>query len=295
MRVDVTELAEFYERPIGTQVRRLLMHRIRARWRDVHGLSVMGLGFASPYLGTFRNEAARVAALMPGAQGAIPWPSDEPVRTVLVEEDALPLPDHSVHRMLAVHALEMTATPQHMLREIWRVLAPEGRLLLIVPNRRGVWAQRDTTPFGHGEPYSRGQIERLATGAMFGVEDCAFALAVPPIEIGLVWNSATAWERFGTRLWPAFSGVILVDATKQVMGALPKSGLGAAARARLRPLVARPRTLKSSAASQPQVPSVTTEPPAAAASAGSWVTSRVGNPSRRARSKTKLLISPRNS
>ena len=66
MRVDVTELAEFYERPIGTQVRRLLMHRIRARWRDVRGLSVMGLGFASPYLGTFRSDAARVAsALIP--------------------------------------------------------------------------------------------------------------------------------------------------------------------------------------------------------------------------------------
>src|ERR1700754_812646 len=106
-----------------------------------------------------------------------------------------------------------------MLREMWRVLAPEGRLLLIVPNRRGLWARFDTTPFGYGRPYSRRQLERLLTGAMFTPLEWSGALYMLPSDRMLRW--ATAFERVGSRLWPAFAGVIIVEARKELMGALP--------------------------------------------------------------------------
>ena len=64
----------------------------------------------------------------------------------------------AVDRVLLVHALEMAHDPGALLREVWRVLAAGGRLLAVVPNRRGLWARMDTTPFGHGRPYSRTQI-----------------------------------------------------------------------------------------------------------------------------------------
>ena len=60
MRPDVTELMEFYARPLGGMVRRILAHRIRARGRRVPGATVIGLGFATPYLGSFRAEAGRL-------------------------------------------------------------------------------------------------------------------------------------------------------------------------------------------------------------------------------------------
>ena len=78
--------------------------------------------------------------------------------TALVEELDLPLVDAAVDRVLLVHALEMSRDAEAMLREVWRVLAPGGRLLAVIPNRRGIWARTDTTPFGHGRPYSRSQI-----------------------------------------------------------------------------------------------------------------------------------------
>ncbi len=222
MHPDVFELRDFYNRPLGTVVRRLLTSRIRARWRSVRGFPVMGLGFAIPYIGMFRGEASRLGALMPGDQGVLAWPPSGPCATVMVEEAMLPLPDASVERMLGVHCLEGSERSGALLREIWRVLTPEGRLLLVVPNRRGIWARLDSTPFGHGRPYSRAQLERLLGDALFTPLECTPALYMPPFDRQWLVRWATAFERLGAALWPGFAGVIIVEAKKELMGALPE-------------------------------------------------------------------------
>jgi len=221
MHPDVFELRDFYNRPLGTIVRRLLTSRIRARWRSVDGACVMGLGFAAPYIGTFRGEAARLGALMPGDQGALAWPAAGPGATVMVEEADLPLPDASVDRLLGVHCLEGSEQTGALLREMWRVLTPEGRLVLVVPNRRGIWARLDRTPFGHGRPYSRAQLERLLSDALFTPLEVTPALYMPPFDRHWLVRWATAFERLGARLWPGFAGVIIVEARKELMGAIP--------------------------------------------------------------------------
>jgi SAM-dependent methyltransferase len=223
MQQDVVELRDFYNRPLGGVVRRLLTSRIRARWRSAQGSQLMGLGFAVPYIGMFRGEAARLGALMPAGQGAIAWPSADKGHAVLVEEAMLPLADASVDRLLAVHCLETCERVGPLLREIWRVLTPEGRLLLIVPNRRGIWARMDTTPFGHGRPYSRGQLERLLNEALFSPLEWTSALYMPPIDRQWLVRWSTAFERLGARLWPGFAGVIIVEARKELMAAIPKA------------------------------------------------------------------------
>ena len=106
---------------------------------------------------------------------------------------------------------------------MWRVLAPEGRLLLIVPNRRGVWARLDTTPFGHGRPYSRGQLERLLTDALFTPIEWTSARSTCRRSTGTGWCAGPPCSSASApRLWPAFAGVIIVEARKELMGALPK-------------------------------------------------------------------------
>lgn len=221
MHLDVLDLRDFYASPLGSVARRLLTRRIRARWRSVHGSQLIGLGYSVPYLGAFRGEATRFGALMPAGQGAIVWPSSGPVHTVIVEDAMLPLADASVDRMLGVHCLEVSERTGALLREMWRVLTPEGRLLLVVPNRRGIWARMDTTPFGHGRPYSRAQLERLLKDALFTPLEWTTALHMPPIDRHWLLRWATAFERVGARLWPHFAGVIIVEARKELMGALP--------------------------------------------------------------------------
>jgi SAM-dependent methyltransferase len=217
MQLDVADLRDFYATPLGQVVRRLLAHRIRARWRKVGGTTLIGLGYCTPFLGAFRGEAARLGALMPSGQGALVWPSSGAKLTVLTNEDRLPLPDNSVDRLLVAHCLEVAEHVGPLLRELWRVLAPEGRLLIIVPNRRGVWARLDTTPFGYGQPYSRSQIEKLLQQALFTPLERTSALHLPPFDRRVLLRTAMAWERVGGRLWPAFGGVLIVEARKETM------------------------------------------------------------------------------
>jgi SAM-dependent methyltransferase len=239
MHQDIDELWAFYDGRIGSHVRRLLARQIRERWANVGGMTVMGLGYATPYLGQFRGEAARLGALMPAEQGVRAWPANGPIRSMLVEEDMLPLPDACVDRLLAVHAIEMSDSVKRTLREIWRVLKPEGRALIVVPNRRSIWARGDSTPFGQGQPFSRGQLEQLITNSMFAIEHCGFALAPPPVEFKLVWRYAPALERLGLKMWPHFSGAILLEASKQVSATIPKGRL-MPVRAGLRHVAAAP-------------------------------------------------------
>jgi SAM-dependent methyltransferase len=221
MQHDVVGLRDFYHLPLGGIVRRLLTQRIRTRWRSARGRQLVGLGFAVPYIGMFRDEAEGLAALMPAQQGALVWPQSGDVLSVLVDEVLLPLPDSSVDLLLCVHGLEVAERAGPMLREIWRVLAPEGRLLLIVPNRRGLWARFDATPFGHGRPYSRGQLEGLLAEALLSPLEWTSALYMPPLNRAWAVRWATVFERVGARLWPGFAGVIIVEARKELMGALP--------------------------------------------------------------------------
>jgi SAM-dependent methyltransferase len=220
MHNDVRQLLDFYASPLGGMARRILVHRIRARWRRCASKTLMGLGFATPYLGSFRGEAGRLGALMPSTQGAVVWPSTGDVHAVVVEEDDLPLPDNSVDLMLVVHCLETSDQGHALLREIWRVLAPEGRLMIIVPNRRGVWARLDVTPFGYGRPYSQPQLERLLVETLFTPVDWGAALHLPPIDNALVLRSAMTLERVGARLTPAFAGVLIVEARKELASPL---------------------------------------------------------------------------
>jgi len=219
--MDVVDLRDFYDSRLGLASRRLIAHRIRRRWTSLGGACVMGLGFATPYLDSWRAEVSCSFGFMLARQGVIHWPQEGESATALVDEFDLPLLESTVDFAVVIHGLELTDDPEEMLREVWRVMAPQGRLMLIVPNRRGMWARFDSTPFGYGQPFSRPQLARLLKEARFTVVAWSQALFMPPFEKSLVLRSAPAWERLGSWLSPAFSGVIIVEAVKQVYAIPP--------------------------------------------------------------------------
>jgi SAM-dependent methyltransferase len=216
MSIDVVDLRDFYSRQLGVVARRFIGRGIRGRWRDLAGQRVLGIGYATPYLGLFREEAERCLAFMPAQQGVVKWPTPRPALASLVDESEMPLPDNAVDRVLLVHALETSPDAAALLREAWRVLSAGGRLLAVVPNRRGIWARTDTTPFGYGRPYSRSQITSLLRETWFTPTGWDEALYVPPIPRNWFLRTAVAWERTGATLSSPFAGVHIVEATKQV-------------------------------------------------------------------------------
>lgn len=214
--MDIVDLREFYGSRLGHTTRRLIANRLRPRLGPLGGSRVMGLGFAAPYMDELTQEAERNLAFMLARQGVIHWPSDGPVKSALIDEFDLPLLESAIDLALAVHALELSDAPDEMLKEIWRVLAPQGRLFLVVPNRRGLWARFDSSPFGHGQPFSRPQVTQLLREAQFSVVSWSHALFVPPSERGVILSSASALEAIGNRIMPGLAGVIIVEAVKQV-------------------------------------------------------------------------------
>ena len=216
MAIDVVDLRSFYETALGEVARRLVSRQLRQRWEDHAGLRILGLGYATPYLSEFQEKAQRVLAFMPATQGVVHWPLNGRSATALVEASMTPLPDSSMDRILLVHALEVDEHPQDLLDEIWRILAPGGKVLIIAPSRTGLWARVDATPFGFGHPYSRGQLQALLQEAQFLPVFWGEALYVPPLQRTSLLSSAPAFERIAGRFSLPGGGVHLVEATKQL-------------------------------------------------------------------------------
>jgi SAM-dependent methyltransferase len=221
MAGDAQAAAEFYGSPRGIAAARLLRERLALLWPAAKGESVLGLGYAAPYLSLWQAEAARCVALNPGPPGFRPWPETGKNLACAGEDDALPFPDLSFDRILIVHGLEAAEHARRMLREAWRVLKDDGRLLIVAPNRRGLWAQVESTPFGQGQPYSAGQIGRLLAASLFRVERRDTALYFPPSNAPLLLSAANLMERTGRAWVPQIAGVTLAEAVKDVYAVTP--------------------------------------------------------------------------
>ncbi|MEM8793583.1 MAG: methyltransferase domain-containing protein [Pseudomonadota bacterium] len=237
MHLDVVDLRKFYyTTKLGRMTQTLLRERLRRMWTNVSGQTVVGFGFAAPFLRPFMEEAGRTLCLMPAQQGVCTWPSEGPNVAALVEETLWPLPSGLVDRLIVAHGLETCERPQALLTEIWRVLAPGGRAIFLVPNRAGFWARRDATPYGYGRPYSVGQLEAALSSHNFSVERHEAALYLPPSNKNFWLRMAGSVERLGQRLdIQRFGGVAMVEVSKLVYIA-PKSGEAAPAKAPLRVL-----------------------------------------------------------
>lgn len=216
MWVDVIELRNFYHSHLGQVARRMIRRKIRQFWPDVRGCNMMALGYPTPFLRYYREEAHRLLALMPAEQGALSWSKDIPNIVVLTEETLLPLPNKSVDFALVVHALEFTAHPREMIQEVWRVLTDGGRLILVVPNRMSTWARIDKTPFGHGHSYSLSQINQFLRENTFTPLRAEHALYIPPSQSRFFLSTASAWEKLGYKWFRNLSGVLIIEASKQV-------------------------------------------------------------------------------
>lgn len=214
--MDVVTFREFYASAFGERVAASLNTRLKSFATQRAGQRVMGLGFAPPYLNLFDADDATVLAFMQARQGVTRWPAGEAARAALVDECDLPLLESVVDVALVVHGLEFAETPLDMVQEIWRVLSPQGKLILVVPNRRGLWSASESTPFGDGQPFSKRQLAGLLKQARFTVTRWDSALHFLPSRHSWALAAAPALEAVGRKVAAPLSGVIIVEAEKQV-------------------------------------------------------------------------------
>ncbi|MGC9269381.1 class I SAM-dependent methyltransferase [Acidiphilium sp.] len=221
MSIDATAVADFYATRRGVMAARQVRSRLMAMWPDLTGQDLLGIGYPAPYLRLWREQAARCIVITPAQMGRTHWPTARLNASATAEEDALPLADVSIDRVLIIHGLEHAETARRMLREAWRVLRPEGRMIVVVPNRASLWAYLERTPFGHGQPYSAAQLGRLLAGAMFRVDRRDMALLMPPVGLGSALRTADIAERIGRRALPQLGGLVIAEAVKDIAGLIP--------------------------------------------------------------------------
>lgn len=242
MRTDVLDLHAFYESALGAAAQNFIAARLADAWGEARGCRVAGFGYASPFLDGF-PRAERVLALAPAAQGVMRWPAEARNRAALVEELHWPLPDASLDRLLIVHGLEETGDPRRLMREAWRVLANDGRMVVVAAHRRGLWSIVETTPFAAGRPYLKRQLKALLNETLFRDGAWSGALYFPPFGARFLLRAAGAWERAGSKLSPGLSGVLMVEATKSL--APPLVQVQRVRGGALRPATARPVLLRA--------------------------------------------------
>jgi len=212
---DENSAPAFYATELGAMAAEMIRRRLAALWPDLTGQCVLGIGYPAPFLPLWQGQA--YACVNATSSQHAPRPAG----TCAVEATRLPFPDLVFDRILVIHGVEPVSHDAKLLREIWRVLKDDGRIVVVAPNRTGIWAHLDSTPFGQGQPYSRGQVDRLLASGMFRAERRETALFGPPARLRLVVRMMPAWERIGHAVVPHLAGVTITEAVKDVYAALP--------------------------------------------------------------------------
>ncbi|MBW7921769.1 MAG: hypothetical protein H3C51_06685 [Rubellimicrobium sp.] len=241
MHLDVQELRNFYYRSaLGRAAQKVVRDQLVALWPEAKGQTVVGFGFAVPLLRPYLAQARRVVALMPGPQGVMAWPAGMPNVSVLCDELRWPLPTGIADKLVLLHGFEMSDDASALMAECWRVMGPGGRAMFIVPNRTGLWARAERTPFGYGRPFTTGQLEAQLRKHGFAIERSLSTLYQPP-SLKPRWRRLPALLETAGRHLPVFraGGVVMVEVSKQVVS--PLRGTRVPLRARLPILSAPPQ------------------------------------------------------
>lgn len=211
------DLRSFYKTFGGRIVRKLVRDRLASLWPDVKDLRLLGCGYAVPYLRPYLGTSERTVAVMFSGQGMHHWPEDGSENlTGFCDETDLPFETNSVDRIILIHSLEFTGLLKPAFEELWRVLKSNGRIMVIVPNRMGLWARAEWTPFGRGAPYTVSQVEDFLRDNLFVPERTGRALFIPPFKNETLLRSAYVWEVIGSKIFPAMGGLLFVEASKQI-------------------------------------------------------------------------------
>lgn len=214
--------ADFYKTKRGRLVTHLIYRQIKAFWQDINKGKIIGAGNAIPWISKIYRKNKEATALCFDSKNIIPCPPGISNQKI-VKENKWQIDDNSIDKILLIHGLESADTPDALLREAWRVLKPMGKILVITPNRRGLWAHYETTPFGHGMPYSKTQLKHILENHSLTVTKTKYALFIPPLKWRFGHKAAIILDKIGEVILPFWAGVILMEAEKKIYAAIPES------------------------------------------------------------------------
>ena len=216
MRQSAATLETFYATTLGRVAARLISQRLSDLWGPCSGQAVLGIGYTEPLMSLWQDEARAAIMVTPEHMGTRIYGAERGGASAISPEARFPFADGAFDRIVLLHALEEADHPRAVLREAWRVLAPEGRIVVATANRRSIWSLTDSKAFGHGRPWTRRQLVNFVGDSLFQVTASTSAVHLPPLNWPVITAAAPAWERVGELVAPAIGGVVLVEAVKHL-------------------------------------------------------------------------------
>lgn len=183
MKIDLDKLNTFYKSPLGLYVNAVLhdiLHDLVKTMTLTKTSTVIASAGSFAYAGLLPDPLQKLSFQAYHDQTV--WPEAIAKNHVVTNRNHWPCHAEEADLICMIHDLEFAENPEIYLKEAWRVLKGEGRMILIVPNRAGRWAREDNNPFGRGYPYSLDQIASLLKKAQFQIDGVERALFYPPFE-----------------------------------------------------------------------------------------------------------------
>jgi SAM-dependent methyltransferase len=216
MRQSAATLEAFYATRLGRAAATMVSQRLIDLWGPCAGENVLGIGFPAPLLPLWQTTARACIGVLPEDIGISAYMSSRGGAITIAPEHRLPFGDGTFDRIFLLHALEEADSPRLLMREAWRVLAPEGRIIIAAANRKSFWSINEAEAFGHGRPWTRKQLITFLNDSLFQVTASTTAVHMPPLNWRLITSAAKSWERVGELVTPALGGVVLVEAVKRL-------------------------------------------------------------------------------
>ncbi|KDP88835.1 SAM-dependent methyltransferase [Cupriavidus sp. SK-3] len=190
---------------------------------DIFGYHAVQLGL--PHIDTLRENRMPFSALAlaPGSGPHGPRAQAD-ARQLLCRFDELPFETQSIDLITLPHILEFSEDPHEVLREVSRVLMPEGRVVVTCFNPMSLWGARQglkrlgADPFLPNDSQSIGfvRIKDWLKLLGFDIIRGRFGCYCPPYHTER-WLQRTAFmEKAGDRWWPIFGSVYMISAVKRV-------------------------------------------------------------------------------
>ena len=218
----IVDLESWLRSDIGHYMQAWELARFDALVTDAFGFNALQLGM--PKLDMLRNNRIAFKAYAgpqaPDLDCTPQWQS-----VVLAEAEMLPFASQSIDLLVLPHGLESAADPHQVLREVERVLVPEGRVVISGFNPWSFWGIRNGTPYmKQWLPYSSKELVSLPRLKdwlkllSFDLDRGNFGCYVPAISSKKWIDRFSFVEHAGDRWWPYFGAVYVISAVKRVPG-----------------------------------------------------------------------------
>ncbi len=213
------KIKDFYETELGKIVQGNIASFIKEIWPSAENhlaqhQTILGFGNAAPYLSVFNKNNLIFNLIInehlsTKSRGEIS----------LDAEAKIPLAEDSIDKVIVIHCLEFQEDFENILKEIWHVLKPSGKVIFIIPNKNSLWSKLNFSPFFQGKSFSHIKIQKSISEYMFSILQIESTLHFFPNLYKIFPRILIKTDKISSKF--CLGGVILLEAEKRLISSVP--------------------------------------------------------------------------